>query len=119
LCCFLFLGFFLSFFFLPLPFLQQFAYKVTNIRTVGEPTTIFLKRAPTVTFIDLGTTTTPSDPIETIYSKCASNDARISSACSCYLSTAIASTVTVTESAVTTALVDATVRASPYSCARL
>ncbi|KAK4225977.1 hypothetical protein QBC38DRAFT_249144 [Podospora fimiseda] len=70
----------------------------TQTLTDGDPTTVFQKRAePTVS----------ADPI---LSACSLNDIRVSKACSCFLSTATASTVTVTvvETAVSTATIEAT-----------
>ncbi|KAK4178136.1 hypothetical protein QBC36DRAFT_377063 [Triangularia setosa] len=71
--------------------------------TGSDRSTIFQKRAPTITEADLAL----PDPTDTIVSQCSSNDDRISKACSCLLSTATTSTVTVFETAVSTTVVEA------------
>ncbi|KAK0666533.1 hypothetical protein QBC41DRAFT_325533 [Cercophora samala] len=71
--------------------------------TGSEHSTIFQKRVPTITEVDPAL----PDPTDAIVSQCSSNDDRISKACSCILSTATASTVTVFETAVATAVVEA------------
>ncbi|VBB86268.1 Putative protein of unknown function [Podospora comata] len=71
--------------------------------TGSERSTIYQKRAPTITEADPAL----PDPTDVIASQCSSNDDRISKACSCILSTATASTVTVFETAVSTAVVEA------------
>ncbi|KAK3994353.1 hypothetical protein QBC44DRAFT_340827 [Cladorrhinum sp. PSN332] len=77
--------------------------------TTGEPTTLFQKRAPTISAVDDEPAPTSSPDLEEeIVSKCSSNDARISKACNCFLSTATASTVTVTETSTSTEGVEAT-----------
>ncbi|KAL1843506.1 hypothetical protein VTJ49DRAFT_1377 [Mycothermus thermophilus] len=77
--------------------------------TTGSATTIFQKRAPTIT--DVSDEPAPTSPVEdpelVIVSKCAS-DHVISKACSCFLSTVTASTVTVTETATSTDGVETT-----------
>jgi len=76
--------------------------------TTGEATTLFQKRAPTISTIEEPAPTSSPDQEGEILSKCSSNDARISKACNCFLSTATASTVTVTETATSTEGVEAT-----------
>ncbi|KAK3684137.1 hypothetical protein B0T22DRAFT_520716 [Podospora appendiculata] len=81
----------------------------------GLVTTVYQKRAPTIDAPDPDATPTPApssspaDPVDAIVSQCKSKDSRISKACSCFLSTAATSTVTVTvsETAVSTAVVEA------------
>ncbi|KAK4201956.1 hypothetical protein QBC40DRAFT_347508 [Triangularia verruculosa] len=71
--------------------------------TGSEASTIFQKRAPTITEVDPAL----PDPTDAIFSKCSTSDDRISKACSCLLSTATTSTVTVFETATSTATVEA------------
>ncbi|KAK3368468.1 hypothetical protein B0H63DRAFT_488509 [Podospora didyma] len=70
----------------------------TITKTGGVITTVYQKRA---------IASSSADPADAIVSTCSSNDARISSACSCFLSTATTSTVTVFATAVSTAVVEA------------
>ncbi|KAK3321286.1 hypothetical protein B0T19DRAFT_445058 [Cercophora scortea] len=76
----------------------------TTTLTGGLVTTVYQKRAPTPV-----PSSSPADPVDAIVSQCKSKDSRISKACSCFLSTATTSTVTVTvaETAVSTAVVEA------------
>ncbi|KAK4164661.1 hypothetical protein QBC43DRAFT_344249 [Cladorrhinum sp. PSN259] len=84
------------------------AVRGTVTVTTGERTTLYQKRAPTIsTLVEPAPTSSPDQEGE-IVSKCSSNDARISKACNCFLSTAAGSTVTVTETATATAGVEAT-----------
>ncbi|OIW26729.1 hypothetical protein CONLIGDRAFT_601363 [Coniochaeta ligniaria NRRL 30616] len=70
----------------------------TTTQTEGNPTTVYLKReAPTNSAVD---------PAEAIVSQCSSIDTRISKACSCFLSTATASTVTTVATVVSSAVVE-------------
>lgn len=90
-------------------------YETTyNLRTGSDVSTVFLKRSPTITAIDLDATSSPN-PVEAIVSKCSSNDDRISRACSCFMATATLSTVTVVETAVSTVVIEASVSASLVS----
>ncbi|KAK0737221.1 hypothetical protein B0T21DRAFT_310036 [Apiosordaria backusii] len=73
--------------------------------TGTDRSTVFQKRAPTIS-TEADPASTPG-PAEAIVSQCSNNDDRISKACSCILSTATASTVTVFETAVSTAVVEA------------
>ncbi|KAK4160163.1 hypothetical protein QBC43DRAFT_381399 [Cladorrhinum sp. PSN259] len=70
--------------------------------TTGAANTIFQKRVATsITdgFDEPAPTSSPEDPKAVIVSKCSNKEGRISKACHCFLSTATASTVTVTETA--------------------
>ena len=80
----------------------------TTHSTTGVATTLFQKRAPTISSIGEPEPTSLPDQEEEIVSKCSSNDVGISKACGCFLSTAAASTVTVTETATSTEGVEAT-----------
>ncbi|KAK3373331.1 hypothetical protein B0T24DRAFT_593546 [Lasiosphaeria ovina] len=73
----------------------------TTTQTGVVGTTIFQKRVPSLSTSTMG-------PADAIISQCSTKEARISSACSCFLSTATASTVTVVETSISTALVEST-----------
>ncbi|KAK4153534.1 hypothetical protein C8A00DRAFT_43541 [Chaetomidium leptoderma] len=80
---------------------------LTTVTVVTGTTTLSATAATTV-FQKRVFTLSGADPAATIVSQCSSNDARVSSACSCFLSTTTTSTVTVVETAVSTVVPEVT-----------